>query len=119
MSTFTRWVGTPIPTPGKDDRGSSPVGRQRHYGAVELGDPGEQVNVNDVVEVGEGAKFEVDQPAGDSASGRHPPRLAQVGSQQWCVELDFCDVWRPNIELERDERTSYHNKFLSNTACCL
>lgn len=83
MSTFfTRWVGTSIPTPAKDDRGSSPIGRQRHYGAVELGDTGEQVNVNDVIEVGDGIKVEADQPAGELASARHLPRLAQVCSHQ-------------------------------------
>lgn len=50
--TFTgRWVGSSISTPKSKDRGPSPVGRQRHYGAVELAGAGEQVNVNDVVEV--------------------------------------------------------------------
>ena len=78
MATFTRWVGSPIPTPAKEARGSSPIGRQKHYGAVELGDASDQVNLNDVVEVGDGVKVEVD---GDSAdSEKLHIRLAQVMS---------------------------------------
>lgn len=80
-----RFVGVPIETPAKDDRGSSPVGRQRHYGAVELGNTGEQVNVHDVVEVGDGVKAEIAQPQPDgagneSSSAPHhkPLRLGQV-----------------------------------------
>ena len=46
----SRWVGPPVPTP-KSKLRRSPFGRQRHYGAVELAGAGEQVNVNDVVEI--------------------------------------------------------------------
>lgn len=73
MAISRRWVGSPIPTPAKD-RGLSPVGRQRHYGAVELVGSGEQVAVNDVVQVGGAVNAEAmrHQPGGSL------PRLAQV-----------------------------------------
>eukprot|EP00903_Cladosiphon_okamuranus_P006465 g6325.t1 len=93
MATFARWVGSPIPTPAKEDRGASPIGRQRHYGAVELGDAGEQVNVNDVVEVADGVKVEIDQPE-DPASARQRPRLAQVLSM-W--EDTFTGVFKFHV----------------------
>ncbi|CAM9512220.1 unnamed protein product [Scytosiphon promiscuus] len=78
--TFTgRWVGSSISTPKSKERGPSPVGRQRHYGAVELAGAGEQVNVNDVVEV-----------ARDS---NQQPGLAQVGSRNLLtVTLAPCAV---------------------------
>eukprot|EP00752_Nemacystus_decipiens_P008516 g7605.t1 len=78
MSTFTRWVGSTIPTPGKEDRGPSPVGRQRHYEAVELGDTSEQVIVNDVIEVKDEVKVETDEVTAHAVAARHHPRLAQV-----------------------------------------
>ncbi|CAM9209356.1 unnamed protein product [Scytosiphon promiscuus] len=65
MSTISpRWVGSSVPAP--KENGPSPVGRQRHYGAVELAGAVGQVNVNDVVEVDGGG------------SGQHRPRLVQV-----------------------------------------
>ncbi|CAM9323331.1 unnamed protein product [Ectocarpus fasciculatus] len=69
----TRWVGSSVDTPTTDSSGLPPISRQRHYGAVELGDTGEQVNVNDVVEIGDTVKMEI-------GSGGSPPRprLAQV-----------------------------------------
>ena len=45
----SRWVGPPVAP--QNERGKSPSGRQRHYGAVELPGVGQQVYVNDVVEV--------------------------------------------------------------------
>ena len=70
------WVGSPIPTPAQEARGSSPVGRQQHYGAVELGDASDQVNLNDVVEV----EVEADEAKADSEIPAPPQRsrLAQV-----------------------------------------
>lgn len=68
-----RWVGSSVDTPTTDSSGLPPISRQRHYGAVELGDTGEQVNVNDVVEIADTVKIEI-------RSGGSPsqPRLAQV-----------------------------------------
>ena len=62
-------MGPPVSTP-KGVLSRSPSGRQRHYGAVELAGAGDQVNVNDVVEVGENHKEE-------ETSERHPV-LVQV-----------------------------------------
>lgn len=75
MAIVTRWVGSSIST--SKERGLVPIGRQRRYGAVELAGAGEQVNVNDVVEVGVGdgvIKMEIDQPG----APRQHLRLAQV-----------------------------------------
>lgn len=69
----TRWVGSSVDTPTTDSSGLPPISRQRHYGAVELGGTGEQVNVNDVVEIVDTVKIDIG--SGGSAS---QPRLAQV-----------------------------------------
>lgn len=85
MANVTRWVGSSIST--VKERGLVPIGRQRRYGAVELAGAGEQVNVNDVVEVGGGdgiIKMEIDQPG---ASPQHL-RLAQVGGSWSQQESD-------------------------------
>lgn len=66
----SRWVGPPVPAP-KSKLSRSPFGRQRHYGAVELAGAGEQVNVNDVVEVTDNEKHH------QETSKRHP-LLVQV-----------------------------------------
>ena len=58
-----------MPAP-KSKLSRSPFGRQRHYGAVELAGAGEQVNVNDVVEVTENKQLQ-------ETSRRHPV-LVQV-----------------------------------------
>ena len=55
----------------------SPNGRDRHYGAVELADAREQVNVNDVVEI-----MENKQP--QETSEQHPV-LVQVRLMLMCV----------------------------------
>lgn len=78
MAIVARWVGSSIST--SKERGLVPIGRQRRYGAVELAGAGEQVNVNDVVEVGVGdgaIKMEIDQPGAPGAPRQHL-RLAQV-----------------------------------------
>lgn len=67
----SRWVGPPVSGP-PNERGRSPSGRQRHYGAVELAGAGESVYVNDVVEVLEGHR---PRP---SEEQQQRPRLAQV-----------------------------------------
>lgn len=60
----SRWVGPSVPAPQQSaDR------RQRHYGAVELAGSGEQVYVNDVVQVSNG------QPS----TAHRPYGLVQVG----------------------------------------
>ncbi|CAB1114600.1 unnamed protein product [Ectocarpus sp. CCAP 1310/34] len=72
---MTRWVGSSVSTPKNHRAPASPTGRQRHYGALELAGTGEQVNVNDVVEISRSAvKSEAKQP------GVFPKRLrlAQV-----------------------------------------
>lgn len=68
----TRWVGQPMFHP-QNERGRSPRGRQRHYRAVELAGAGEQVYVNDLVEV-------IDGLEGLSGVAEEHPRLAQVKS---------------------------------------
>ena len=67
----SRWVGPPVSAP-KSELSRSPSGRQRHYGAVELAGAGDQVNVNDVVEVTETKREEQQE-----TSQRHPV-LVQV-----------------------------------------
>lgn len=71
-----RWIGPPIEpaTAGRIESPSLVVRRRKHYGAVELAGSrhkafGEQVNVNDVVEVGDQAK---------ASSPRCHPVLVQV-----------------------------------------
>lgn len=66
-----RWVGPPVVP--QNERGKSPIGRQRHYGAVELPGVGQQVYVNDVVEV------LPKHNSGDSKKNQEQrPRLGQV-----------------------------------------
>ncbi|CAM9209280.1 unnamed protein product [Scytosiphon promiscuus] len=77
MAIFPRWVGSSISTP--KEYGPSPLGRQRHYGAVELAGAGEQVNVNDVVEITDDAvKIELDGPEQHHLGKNQRPHLAQV-----------------------------------------
>ncbi|CAM9327749.1 unnamed protein product [Ectocarpus sp. 4 AP-2014] len=76
MAILTRWVGSAISTPKNDQGPLSLIGRQRHYGALELAGTGEQVNVNDVVEITDTAvKVELEQPG---AISKRRLRLAQV-----------------------------------------
>ncbi|CAM9743160.1 unnamed protein product [Ectocarpus sp. 6 AP-2014] len=76
MAILTRWVGSAISTPKNDQGPASLIGRQRHYGALELAGTGEQVNVNDVVEITDTAvKVELEQPG---AISKRRLRLAQV-----------------------------------------
>lgn len=66
----SRWVGPPVPASLQSDGKSRyPNRRQKHYAALELVGSGEQVYVNDVVEVAEG------QPS----TSEQPHRFAQVG----------------------------------------
>jgi len=48
-----RWIGPPAPAPDDSSRSSRELAgrRSRHYLAVELAGSGEQVNVNDVVQI--------------------------------------------------------------------
>ncbi|CAM9136456.1 unnamed protein product, partial [Laminaria digitata] len=78
----SRWVGPPVSAP-KSELSRSPSERQRHYGAVELAGTGDQVNVNDVVEV-------VDNKQRQETSQRHAV-LVQVLSM-W--EDTFTEVFK-------------------------
>ena len=62
-------MGPPVSAP-RSELSRSPSGRQKHYGAVELAGAGDQVNVNDVVEVAETQQEQ-------ETSQRHPV-LVQV-----------------------------------------
>lgn len=71
-------MGPPVSAP-KSKLGRSPRGRQRHYGAVELAGAGDQVIVNDVVEVAENEQQQ-------ETSQRHPV-LVQVRLDRTFVSL--------------------------------
>lgn len=79
-SPCLRWVTT-VPAPQSRDHCPSPNARQMFYGAVELGETGNIVVVDDVVEISE----QHDQRSTSSCDGnsrasqQHQPRLAQVG----------------------------------------
>ncbi|CAM9435626.1 unnamed protein product [Ectocarpus fasciculatus] len=75
MAILARWVGSSVSTPKNDRAPASPIGRQRHYGALELAGTGEQVNVNDVVEISHAAVKSETKQLG--AFPKHL-RLAQV-----------------------------------------
>lgn len=99
MAIVTRWVGSSISTP--KERGLVPIGRQRRYGAVELAGAGEQVNVNDVVEVNGGdeiIKTEVDHPG----APRQHLRLAQV-----CVQRNNFIVTSKYFSTSTPKTSSY------------
>lgn len=74
MAISPRWVGSSISTP--KEHGPSPVGRQRHYGALELAGAGEQVNVNDIVEIEDVVNMETGGSEQHLKNNR--PLLAQV-----------------------------------------
>ncbi|CAM9988915.1 unnamed protein product, partial [Ascophyllum nodosum] len=45
----SRWVGQPVEP--QNERGKSPSGRKKYYGAIELPGVGELIYVNDVVQI--------------------------------------------------------------------
>lgn len=80
-----KWVGSVVPAP-HGSRFRSSGGREKHYGAVELSEAGQQIYVNDVVEILP-LKLEWDQEQRQQKQQKQhlgnftemgQPRLAQV-----------------------------------------
>lgn len=86
-----KWVGSVVPAP-HGSRCRSSGGREKHYGAVELSEAGQQIYVNDVVEILP-LKLEWDQEQQqqqqlDNFPEKGQPRLAQVRGKSFGVKVE-------------------------------